>query len=32
MVLADALHNDCTNTAVYALYIQIFMAQVNSEN
>nr|CAD2192920.1 unnamed protein product [Meloidogyne enterolobii] len=27
MVLADALHNDCTNTAVYALYIQIFMAQ-----
>uniref|UniRef100_A0A914M191 Uncharacterized protein n=1 Tax=Meloidogyne incognita TaxID=6306 RepID=A0A914M191_MELIC len=28
MVLADALHNDCTNTAVYALYIQIFMAQL----
>ena len=28
MILADALHNDCTNTAVYVLYIQIFMAQV----
>uniref|UniRef100_A0A1I8B7A9 TPR_REGION domain-containing protein n=1 Tax=Meloidogyne hapla TaxID=6305 RepID=A0A1I8B7A9_MELHA len=27
MILADGLHNDCTNTAVYALYIQIFMAQ-----
>ncbi|KAF7636369.1 hypothetical protein Mgra_00004151 [Meloidogyne graminicola] len=27
IILADALHNDCTNTAVYSLYIQIFMAQ-----
>lgn len=27
VVLSDALHNDCTNTSVYALYIQMYMAQ-----